>query len=102
MEQSREQRIWQVVNAIPPGKVLSYGQVAEMAGLPGLARFVGRTLHQLPKDNQLPWHRVLRADGCIAMVGTAAGEEQIRRLKKEGVDVVGHRIPFKQFRWNPS
>lgn len=102
MEPSREQRIWQVVSAIPQGKVVSYGQVAAMAGLGRQARFVGRTLHQLPEGNELPWHRVLRADGRIALAGTEAGDEQVRRLRQEGVDVHGYRIDLKRFQWTPA
>lgn len=102
MEPSREQRIWQVVHAVPEGRVATYGQVARLAGIPGLARFVGRTLSQLPSDNVLPWHRVLRADGRIALVDTPSGDEQIRRLKAEGVEVINSRVAIKRFQWNPS
>ena len=51
--------IWQVVASIPYGTVATYGQVAQLAGLPGYARYVGATLKQLPKDTLLPWHRVI-------------------------------------------
>ena len=56
---SKAERIWQVVAQIPAGRVISYGDVAKRAGLPGYARFVGTTLGILPKDTRLPWHRVL-------------------------------------------
>lgn len=102
MEPSREQRIWQVVHTIPEGRVATYGQIAQLAGLPGLARFVGRTLKDLPEGNTLPWHRVLRADGRIALAGLPSGEKQIRRLKKEGVDVLNNRVALKRFLWNPA
>ena len=65
------ERIWQVVAQIPTGRVISYGDVAQRAGLPGYARFVGTTLGKLPKDTGLPWHRVVNASRKIAQ-GAAA------------------------------
>ncbi|KXS50762.1 MAG: methylated-DNA-protein-cysteine methyltransferase related protein, partial [Marinobacter sp. T13-3] len=65
-EPSREQKIWQVVAAIPEGKVASYGQIAAMAGLGRQARFVGRALGRLPAGHSIPWHRVIRSNGQIA------------------------------------
>ena len=50
-------RIWETVELIPPGRVASYGQVAEEAGLPGRARLVGRVLSLLPEGSPVPWHR---------------------------------------------
>ena len=60
-----KQSIWQVVASIPEGRVATYGQVAEMAGQPGRARWVGRLLSELPEATTLPWHRVVNARGNI-------------------------------------
>ena len=72
------------VRAIPRGEVRSYSQVALYAGRPGAARGVGRELKTLDED--VPWWRVLRADGTLA---PAVAVEQARRLKAEGVRVEG-------------
>ena len=102
MEQSREQKIWQVVVAIPEGKVASYGQVADMAGLGRQARFVGRALGMLPDGHSVPWHRVIRNNGQIAFpLGSEKFEEQAQRLRQEGVEVREGRIPMKTFQWSP-
>ena len=102
MEPSREERIWQVVLAIPEGLVASYGQVADMAGLPRQARFVGRALGMLPPGHQVPWHRVIRTNGQIAFPqGSEIYEEQKNRLVEEGVEVVGGRVSMVRFRWVP-
>ncbi|GAB4179905.1 MAG: MGMT family protein [Wenzhouxiangellaceae bacterium] len=86
-------RIWSVIAAIPAGTVLGYGQVADLAGLPGRARMVARALREAPDALQLPWHRVLRADGRIAFApGDPRGEEQRRRLLAEGVVFNGRRV----------
>ena len=86
MEPEINQRIWQVVALIPPGKVATYGDVAAQAGLPGAARRVGRALKFLPNDTQIPWHRVLNAQGRISQPeGSASQYNQRERLEAEGV-----------------
>lgn len=97
------QRVWNVTEAIPAGCVASYGQVAELAGLHGGARRVGRVLGQAPDRSRLPWHRIIRADGKIALpAGSRGRREQIRRLESEGVVVVKGRVDMTQFQWRPD
>ncbi|MFU8816698.1 MAG: MGMT family protein [Pseudomonadales bacterium] len=87
------ERIWLVVNAIPPGCVTTYGQVAQLAGMPRHARLVGHTLSRLPAGSRLPWHRVLNAGLRVASRGDdGAMLEQRRRLEREGVSFVGARV----------
>ena len=97
-EPTPEERIWQVVADIPPGTVASYGQVAELAGLPGAARRVGRSLARLPAETRLPWHRVVNAAGRISLPG-AAGHRQRERLRDEGVAFEGDRVNLGRCRW---
>ncbi|WP_323774379.1 MGMT family protein [Alcanivorax sp.] len=89
--------VYQIVAAIPHGYVSSYGAVAKQAGFPRHARFVGRLMSQLPKDTRLPWHRVLRSDGRIALAGTPVGDIQTQRLLDENVPVIGDRVPRQHF-----
>lgn len=92
--------IWQVVGAIPPGFVATYGQVAELAGLPRGARMVGRCLGNLPEGSRLPWHRVINSAGRISLPPDSDGyKEQVRRLQEEGVAVFNGRVRLRQFRW---
>lgn len=80
-------RIIAAVRAIPRGQVAGYGEVARRAGLPGRARLVARILSD-NDDPELPWHRVLRADGRIAFPeGSSGWNEQVQRLRAEGVVV---------------
>lgn len=95
---NKAERIWQVVASIPQGRVISYGDVAERAGLPGYARYVGTTLGKLPRDTRLPWHRVVNASRKIAPRGSARMEEQKRRLSSEGVTFSGDSVT-KEFYW---
>ena len=60
-------RISAAVRRIPRGRVATYGQIAELAGLPGHARQVGYALHALPADSTVPWHRVLNARGALSL-----------------------------------
>ena len=58
------QRVYQIVGQIPPGKVVSYGQIARLLGSPRAARQVGWAMRRCPDG--LPWQRVVKADGSIA------------------------------------
>lgn len=90
-EAARE-RILAAVRAIPRGQVAGYGEVARRAGLPGRARLVARVLSG-NGDPALPWHRVLRSDGRIALEpGSDGWLEQAQRLRAEGVEVVDGRV----------
>ena len=88
IDEETVERIREVVRAIPPGETSSYGEVAARAGLPGRARLVGRILSEDGHD--LPWHRVLRADGTCA---PQVAREQSARLRTEGVLLVDGRLP---------
>ncbi|WP_189575469.1 MGMT family protein [Marinobacter zhanjiangensis] len=102
MEHTREQKIWQVVLAVPAGRVVSYGQVADMAGLGRQARFVGRALGMLPAGHSVPWFRVIRNTGQIAFPpGSDTFEQQKALLMNEGVEVINGRVSMKRFRWRP-
>ena len=91
-------KIYQIVNAIPEGKVASYGQVAELAGYPGRSRWVGWVLSQLPAESQLPWHRVINSSGMITCPAVSEARD---RLIAEGVRVKDKRVSHKQFGWQP-
>ena len=81
------QRIVAVLKSIPRGRVASYGLVARLAGLPNGARQVVRILHTCSEKDGLPWHRVLRADGSIALPPGEGFELQRALLQAEGVEV---------------
>lgn len=104
MESSEEMRraIWQALAAVPIGKVVTYGQLATLAGLPGYARFVGATLKKLPKNTQLPWFRVINAKGEISFPIASDGyNRQRQQLLDDGINVKGKRVNLKHFQWRP-
>lgn len=88
MDDAAVERVREAVRSIPAGETSTYGEVAARAGMPGRARMVGRILAEDGHD--IPWHRVLRADGtCAAHVA----QEQAARLRVEGILLVDGRLP---------
>lgn len=94
-DEPRDIAFRRIILSIPPGKVSTYGRVATAAGYPRLHRAVARLLRTDPPD-QLPWHRVLGADGEIRLRGAAALEQRAR-LKMEGVRFQGKRVDMERF-----
>ncbi|WP_448644618.1 MGMT family protein [Pseudomonas mediterranea] len=100
--QVRRTTLYLTLAQVPPGKVVTYGQLAEMAGLGRAARWVGRTLSQLPNDTSLPWHRVLGAGGRISLpAGSVSGDEQRARLRMEGISILNNRVDIRCHGWRP-
>jgi len=96
--------IYAVVSAIPRGKVATYGQVAELAGLPRRARMVGYALRELPEGSGIPWHRVVNASGKISQRGRPASErDQKSLLEAEGIVFnLSNRLSLRRSRWEPE
>jgi methylated-DNA-protein-cysteine methyltransferase-like protein len=78
--------VYRIVGQIPRGRVMTYGQIAGLAGNPRAARQVGQLAHWGPID--LPWQRVVNKAGRLAGGYTAGGREAQRRdLEKDGLEV---------------
>jgi methylated-DNA-protein-cysteine methyltransferase related protein len=87
MIESRWKKFYRVVRKLPRGRVASYGQIAELAGLDGHARQVGYALHALPANSSVPWHRVVNAKGEISPRSAGDSHELQRMLlEAEGVE----------------
>jgi methylated-DNA-protein-cysteine methyltransferase-like protein len=84
----RQRRVLERVRAIPEGFVASYGDVS-----PGAPRLAGAALSGTD-DPSVPWHRVVRADGSLAM-----GDRQRALLDVEGVPMRGGRVDLRVARW---
>ena len=95
-------QILEVIALIPYGKVATYGQVARMAGLPKHARLVGRVLSRMDYSSEVPWQRVINAQGRISLsrLDDLGFNEQQARLLSEGVVIKNGKINFKDFGWN--
>jgi len=101
---SPEERIRDVVARVPRGRVVTYGQVARLAGLPRRARMVGRALRGARAGAELPWHRVINAAGYSSLPdGSDARRMQLERLRAEGVKIAPDgRVVLDECRWEPS
>jgi methylated-DNA-protein-cysteine methyltransferase related protein len=87
------QAIWDVISALPRGKVATYGGVARAAGLPGRARLTGYALRVMPPIMNYPWHRVVGAGGRISFPKSSPKhKEQARLLRAEGVTLTDGRV----------
>ncbi len=94
------QAVIQVVRSIPCGRVVSYGDVAALAGSPKAARQVVRVLHSCSKVYDLPWHRVVNRSGGIALRDESQFHKQRHLLLSEGVIVSeSGTIDLKDFGW---
>lgn len=99
--QALHARIYAQVRRIPRGRVATYGQIAELVGLPNHARLVGYALHAL-KDEGVPWQRVVNARGQVSPRSVPDWDGLQRRLlEDEGVQFDGRgRIDLGRFGWN--
>lgn len=87
-----------IIQSIPEGKVMTYGQVAAMAGSPRAARQVVRVLHSMSEKHALPWHRVVNKFGEIAIVEDEHRLIQEMKLQDEGVEVgLDRRIDLSKY-----
>jgi methylated-DNA-protein-cysteine methyltransferase-like protein len=97
---SNSEHILAAVRKIPRGRVSTYGDVADVAGLPRRARLVGTVLRQSPPSRNLPWYRVINASGRISFpVGSDAYKTQRSKLEAEGVVFISGRIDLKKYGW---
>jgi methylated-DNA-protein-cysteine methyltransferase related protein len=96
------EKIYAVVRRIPPGKVATYGQVAAVAGLAGKARLVGYALFKVEIAGDIPWQRVVNAQGEISYSAARDGADHIQKnlLEQEGVEFNKQgKIDLKLYRW---
>ena len=100
-----DRRVRAVVAFIPPGRLSTYGQVADWIGAYGCARQVGWALRRLSLPTQVPWQRVVNGQGRISMSLSREGSDWIQRelLIAEGIPVdLEGRLPLKRFLWAPD
>lgn len=93
MDEQLHERVREIIATVPPGKVTTYGDIAAIAGARS-PRLVGRILAEDGAD--LPWHRVLRADGTPA---PHLAHQQLELLRAEGVLAAGRKVDLRIHRW---
>lgn len=100
MKNEFTEKIKELINSVPEGKVATYGQIAALAGNPRAARQVAWVLNSSSRKDKLPWFRIINSRGTISLPRGAGFEEQKSHLESENiaVDEKG-RINLKQFGW---
>ncbi|MFB9134686.1 MGMT family protein [Vibrio olivae] len=94
-------QIFAVIQQIPSGKVITYGEAAKLAGYPGYARQVGKALGNLPEGSKLPWFRVLNSQGKISLKGEDLIRQR-RELLADGVAVsASGKVNLTTYQWHP-
>ena len=90
--------VWQVVSGIPCGHVLTYGEVARLAGMSRAARMVSQAMRRAPRSQKLPWHRVINAQGKISIPQDSPyHQRQKELLESEGVVFLNGKIDLNRF-----
>lgn len=96
-------KVVEIMKNIPAGKIMTYGQIASLAGSPRGARQVVRILHSMSKKYQLPWHRVINSRGEIVLRDAESSSVQKFLLQSEGIELIGDRfIDLKQYQFHPN
>lgn len=106
--QQYNERVWALVRKVPAGKVTTYGRIAELVGPPDDvdvlayrahgARWVGRAMADCPED--IPWQRVINAQGKISMRSGSGPRRQRALLEAEGIEFsAADRINLKKYEW---
>lgn len=97
-------RVYDLVNQIPYGRVMTYGQIAAICGSAKAARIVGGIAHYGPTD--LPWHRVVSKNGGLAAGYYGGREGHKKDLQLEGIKVTGrdgfYTIDIDSLIWSPN
>jgi methylated-DNA-protein-cysteine methyltransferase related protein len=97
--------IYQTVKLVPYGKVATYGQIAELAGMPRNARVVGYALFRVAPQDDVPWHRVINARGEISESPFRQGNDHFQRslLEAEGIEFnAAGKVNLQRDRWLPE
>jgi methylated-DNA-protein-cysteine methyltransferase related protein len=93
-------QVYQLVQRIPRGRVLTYGALAKALRLPGGARTAGRAMASTPSGQGIPWHRVVGERGKILIRGPHAMLQK-KLLESEGVKLVESRVRLSVHAWKP-
>ncbi len=89
-------KLYELLTLIPKGKVITYGQLAEILGNKNYARAVGNALHQNPDGEKYPCYKVVNSNGELSRMFVFGGiEEQKRRLKEDGIEVENYKVDLK-------
>jgi len=101
--ESYRERVYEIVRRIPQGRVMTYGQIADILGEGYTPRTVGFVMHAADEET-VPWQRVINAQGaCSTGRVLLPPDKQQRMLEAEGIEFdVRGRCALERYRWSPD
>jgi len=94
--------VYKTTAFIPKGKVFTYSSLAKLAGIKS-PRVVGSLLHKNTDPEKIPCHRIVNSKGAVAANYVFGGaRQQIKKLRKEGVEITGGKISLSKYLWRPA
>lgn len=92
------QALYALLTAVPLGRVVTYGQLAQMLGNKNLARAVGNALHHNPDGEKHPCYKVVNVKGELSRAYAFGGiDEQKRRLEADGIVVEDYKVDLEKY-----
>lgn len=96
-----KEQVYRILQSIPKGKVVTYGQIAKMLGNKHFARAVGNILHTNPDGEKYPCYKVVNSKGQLACQYAFGGiDKQKEKLEADGIEVVDYRVDLKKYQWS--
>lgn len=96
-----KQKVYAMLQTIPCGKVITYGDLAKMLGNKTWARSVGNALHENPDGEKYPCYKVVNSKGKLSHACAFGGlDEQKRRLEKDGIAVENGKVDLTRYRYD--
>ncbi|MDD6564595.1 MAG: MGMT family protein [Clostridiales bacterium] len=95
-----KEQVYRILQNIPRGRVVTYGQIAEILGNKHYARTVGNILHANPDGEKYPCYKVVNSKGYLARQYAFGGiEKQKEKLEAEGIEVRDYKVDLKKYQW---
>lgn len=95
-----KEQVYRILQSIPTGQVVTYGQIAEMLGNKHYARAVGNILHANPDGEKYPCYKVVNSKGYLSHSYAFGGiERQKEKLEADGIEVVCYKVDLKKYQW---
>ena len=97
-----KEQVYRILQSIPKGMVVTYGQIAKTLGNKHYARVVGNILHSNHDGEKYPCYKVVNSKGHLAHMYAFGGiEKQKEKLEADGIEVVDYKVDLKKYQWDP-
>ena len=93
-----KEQVYRILRSIPTGRVVTYGQIAEMLGNRHYARSVGNILHTNPDGEKYPCYKVVNSKGQLSHQYAFGGiEKQKEKLEAAGIEVIDYKVDLSKY-----